>query len=84
MNDHSAENSKQWSAATYQGQEVDIYKVAGTLSFECCANCRATLYGGEKTNTLYLPLSLARASISSKKTMDGATARAFLNTCEQQ
>lgn len=31
----------------------------------------------------YLPLSPARASISSKKTMEGATALAFLNTCEQ-
>lgn len=35
-------------------------------------------------NTPYLPLSLARASISSKKTMEGATALAFRNTCEQR
>lgn len=32
----------------------------------------------------YLPLSLARASTSSKKTMEGATALAFRNTCRRR
>lgn len=38
---------------------------------------------GFVTTAPYLPLSLARASISSKKTMEGATALAFRNTCER-
>lgn len=35
----------------------------------------------DRRNIPHLPLSLARASISSKKTMEGATALAFRNTC---
>lgn len=50
-----------------------------TLDFNltACLSC----CGVDRNNPLYLPLSLASASISSKKTMEGATARAFRNTC---
>lgn len=50
-----------------------------TLDFNltACLSC----CGADRNNPPYLPLSLARASISSKKTMEGATARAFRNTC---
>lgn len=60
-------------------QEVRIKCVGAVfLSVRCVKSAVG------QCDRLYLPLSLARASISSKKTMEGATARAFRNTCRGQ
>lgn len=56
-------------------QEVGL-EWAGRADF-----CNSTEKCRRALQRTHLPLSLARASISSKKTMEGATARAFRNTC---